>query len=73
VIAKYPSKNVLKSGWLLGEKHLAERVAAVDVPVGKGHVVLLGFDPINRAQAHATFKLLFNALYYGGAELGSLP
>ncbi len=73
VVAKYPAKNLLKSGWLLGEKHLAERVAAVDVPVGKGHVILLGFDPINRAQAHATFKLLFNSLYYGAAELGALP
>ncbi|MBC7187978.1 MAG: hypothetical protein H5U38_13170 [Calditrichaeota bacterium] len=73
VIAKYPAKNLLKSGWLLGEKHLTERVAAVDVPVGKGHVVLIGFDPINRAQAHATFKLLFNALYYGGAEPAPLP
>ncbi len=72
-IAKYPAKNLLKSGWLLGEKHLAERVAAVEVPVGKGRVVLIGFDPINRAQAHATFKLLFNALYYGSAELVPLP
>lgn len=73
VIAKYPAKNLLKSGWLLGEKHLAERVAAVEVPVGQGRVVLIGFDPINRAQAHATFKLLFNALLYAATEPGELP
>ncbi|MGQ9561377.1 MAG: M14 family zinc carboxypeptidase [Candidatus Oleimicrobiaceae bacterium] len=73
VIAKYPAKNLLKSGWLLGEEHLAERVAAVEVPAGQGRVVLIGFDPINRAQAHATFKLLFNALLYAATEPGELP
>ena len=33
--------------------------------MGKGKLVLLGFAVQNRAQPHATFKLLFNSLYYG--------
>ena len=33
--------------------------------MGKGKLVLLGFAVQNRAQPHATFKLLFDSLYYG--------
>jgi hypothetical protein len=35
----------------------------VDVPLGKGRVVLLGLRAQHRGQSHATFKLLFNAIY----------
>jgi hypothetical protein len=31
--------------------------------VGKGHVILLGFKPQWRGQAHAAYKFFFNALY----------
>ena len=73
VIAKYPKANILKSGWLLGEKHLVQQAGVVEVPVGKGRVIMIGFDALNRAQAHATFKIFFNALYYGAAILTDLP
>ena len=45
----------------------AERVAAIDAPLGKGRIVLFGPEVIKRAQPHATFKLLFNAIYLGAA------
>ena len=67
-VAVYPSRHLLKSGFLLGEGKLAEKIAVVDVSLGGGHVVLIGFDAINRAQAHATYKILFNAILYGTAE-----
>ncbi len=67
VVSRYPKKNLLMSGWLLGEKHLAERVGTVLVPVGKGKVILIGFDAINRAQAHVTFKVFFNSILLGRA------
>jgi len=66
-VAKYAASDVLASGYLTGEKYLENKVAAAEVPVGKGRVILLGFGVQNRAQPHATFKLLFNSLYYGAA------
>ena len=45
-----------------GEGVIAGRPAIVDVPFGRGHVVLLGFPVQHRAQTHATFRLLFNAI-----------
>ena len=63
-IAKYSKNDLLMSGYLLGEKFLRNKTAAVDVPLGEGKVVLLGFAVQNRAQTHGTFKLLFNSLFY---------
>ena len=63
-VVTYPRRNVLASGWLLGEKHLSNRAAVVDVPIGRGHFVLMGIRPQYRAQSNATFKLLFNGLFY---------
>ncbi len=68
VVVKYADRDVLSSGWLEGEKLVADRAAVVDVPLGRGHVVLLGFGVQERAQPHATFKLLFNTLYVGARE-----
>jgi hypothetical protein len=68
VIVKYPGSDLLMSGYLQGEKFLQNKAVAVDVPVGKGRMVLLGFAVQNRAQPHGTFKLLFNSLFYGAAQ-----
>ena len=61
--AVYGPRNVLKSGWVLGEKNLFNRVALAEIQAGKGEAILYGFRTQNRAQTYGTFKLLFNALY----------
>lgn len=73
VVAGYPERELLESGWILGEEHLRGRGAVVEASVGQGRVVLIGFRAQLRAQPHETFKLLFNSLYYAAAERTSLP
>jgi hypothetical protein len=62
ILATYAERDILQSGWLLGESVIARKAAAVSVRHGKGRVVLLGFRAQNRAQTHGTFKLVFNTL-----------
>ena len=65
VVAKYPEGSLLMSGYLKGEEYLRNKAAVVEVPLEEGRVILLGFATQNRAQSHATFKLLFNSIYLG--------
>jgi len=62
IVARYLDKDVLHSGWLLGEGRIARMGALVEVPLDKGRVILVGFRSQFRGQPHATFKVLFNAL-----------
>jgi hypothetical protein len=61
-VATYVERDILQSGWLLGEKHIANKAAMVSVGHGKGTVILIGFRPQHRVQTHGTFKLVFNVL-----------
>ncbi|MDX2030310.1 MAG: M14 family zinc carboxypeptidase [Blastocatellia bacterium] len=54
-------KNLLVSGMLAGGNELAGKAAVVDIPVGKGHVVMFANNPMWRHQTHGSFSLLFNA------------
>jgi hypothetical protein len=62
VVARYAKENVLRSGWLLGEKRIAGRVALADAPLGKGHVIMFAFRPQHRGQTWGTFPLIWNAI-----------
>ncbi len=62
VLARYSSSPVVVSGWVHGEHLLAGAGALVEVPLGRGKVLLFGFQPQFRGQARATVPLFFNAL-----------
>ena len=65
ILARYASTgSPLLSGYLLGEDHLHDHAAAVDVRHGNGHIVLLGFRPQWRGQPFSSFRILFNAILY---------
>jgi glutamine amidotransferase-like uncharacterized protein len=55
-------RDILQSGWLIGEEHLANKAAVVVADVGEGQVVLVGIRAQHRAQTAGTFKLLFNSV-----------
>ena len=56
----------LLSGYLIGEKFMNGKAAALDVQLDAGHVILLGFRPEWRGQPFGTFKVLFNAILSAG-------
>lgn len=63
LVGRYPSEDLLLSGYAQAEEEVAGRAALVEAQVGRGRVVMFGFRPQHRAQTQETFKLLFNALY----------
>jgi hypothetical protein len=57
-----PEKELLLSGMIVGGNELAEKPAVVDVPHGKGHVVLFANNPMWRNETMGSFFLIFNAV-----------
>jgi len=63
VVLRFASdeQKLLISGMLAGGSELANRPAVIDVPVGRGHVVMFATNPMWRHQTQGEFFLLFNA------------
>jgi hypothetical protein len=72
-VAWFSGPDVLDSGWAWGQQYLDGGTAVAEATVGEGKVVLLGPEVNFRDQPHATYKLLFNGLYYGSAKAAQLP
>ena len=53
-------KDLWVSGMLAGGSELAGTPAVIDVPLGKGHIVLFGNNPMWRHETHGSFMLLLN-------------
>ncbi|MEC7264152.1 MAG: M14 metallopeptidase family protein [Bacteroidota bacterium] len=69
VIATYAAKNLLMSGWAMGEeRYIAKKPALVQANYGKGSCILFAFRPQFRGQPRGTYKLIFNAIYEGASE-----
>ena len=65
VVSRYPTSNILQSGWLLGEEYLRDQANILSFRIGKGFVVTYGSQIDFRTQPRTTFKLLFNAVFHG--------
>ena len=63
VLARYTT-DPLRSGYVQHVERIEGRAALVDVPMGRGHVILFGFRSQFRGQTQGTFKLLFNAVLF---------
>jgi hypothetical protein len=62
-LATYTTDKPLRSGWAWGQKYLKGSMAAFVAPYGAGKLYVFGPEITFRAQAHGTFKSLFNQLY----------
>ena len=64
VVMQFPSNpnDMLLSGTLANGQGLANRAAVLDVPLGKGHVVMFALRPFWRWQTQGTYSLGFNAI-----------
>jgi len=64
VVVQFPANaaDMLLSGTLAGGEALSNRAALVDVPLGKGHIVLFALRPFWRWQTQGTYFLAFNAI-----------
>jgi hypothetical protein len=54
-------RNLLVSG-LLDGNDVAQRAVVVDVPAGKGHVILMGNNALWRGYTQGSYSLVFNTL-----------
>ena len=59
----FGKEKPLRSGWTWGQSYLQNKVTGFMANVGKGKLFAFGPEITFRAQAHGTFKLLFNQLY----------
>jgi hypothetical protein len=64
-VAWFDESHPLYSGWAVGQQYLQGGELATEAQIGKGHLVLIGFEATFRGTPHAMFKLFFNGLYLG--------
>jgi len=63
VVLRYGDmKDLFVSGLLDGGDEIAEHAAVIDVPSGRGHVVLFSTNPVWRGQTKGSYFLVFNAI-----------
>ncbi len=63
VVLRYADiKDLFVSGLLDGGDEIAQHAAVIDVPSGRGHVVLFSTNPMWRGQTKGSYMLVFNTI-----------
>jgi len=72
VVLRYAKEGeVCLSGIVKSQGEIKGKAAVVDVPVGKGHIVLFTFNPFWRDLSHGNYMFVFNAiLNYNDLDVG---
>ena len=55
-------RDLLVSGFVKGKDAVDGKPAILDVPVGKGRVILFAFNPLHRYLNHADFRFAYNVI-----------
>jgi hypothetical protein len=58
------ARDLVLSGWVEPADALDGKPAILDVPAGRGRVVLFAFNPLHRHLNHSDFRLLYNVLLH---------
>ena len=72
-VAWFANSTPLHSGWAWGQQYLNGGVAIAEANLGAGKVFLMGPEVAFRGQPYATFKFIFNGIYYGAAKEEARP
>jgi hypothetical protein len=63
VILRYAdNKDLLISGLVEGGDEIAQHPAVLDVPTGRGHVILFSINPVYRGETRGTYTLVLNTI-----------
>lgn len=58
------AEGLVLSGWVKDPAELDGKPAILDVPMGRGRVVLFSFNPLHRYLNHSDFRFAFNAILH---------
>jgi len=63
VILRYAdNKDLLVSGLVEGGDEIAQHPAVLDVPAGRGHVILFSINPVYRGETRGSYSLVLNTI-----------
>jgi hypothetical protein len=62
VVLRFANQRELLASGLLDGNDVAQRPVVVDVPLGRGHVILFANNPMWRGETIGSYSLVFNAL-----------
>ncbi|MGZ5433215.1 MAG: M14 family zinc carboxypeptidase [Thermoanaerobaculia bacterium] len=70
VVISFAEKDLLLSGMLEGADEISGKPAVIDVPRGKGHVILMSTNPMWRMNTPGLYALVMNAVMEMCVECG---